>query len=183
MTRARRDERPDEPPELPSGRVRVELDLPHELLRPSSVPVVRQIETWLREQEVEEEGSLLVRVGELLHELGGQGYARVDHWEVDPGGWLPLPEASHAGRFEPVAHLVRALKSPAWSPLSSARSFAVRLTSEDGRRADARVLHRHREREHSVTVDLWGPPPEAELRRTVAALRQRLAPLRVRLSR
>jgi hypothetical protein len=183
MARASRSESDEEPPEPPTGSVRVELDLPHELLRPSSVPVVRQIEAWLHEQEIVEQESLLVRVGELLDELGSQGYSRVDHWEIEPGGWLPLPEASHAGRYEPVAHLLRALKSPAWAPLASARSFAVRLSSGDGRRADARVRHRHREREHSVSVVLWGPPPEPELRRTVAALRSRLAPLRVRVSR
>jgi len=165
------------------GVVRIELDLPHEVLRPSIVPVIRQIRAFLREQEVEEQENLLVRVGELLDELGGLGYSRVDHWEVEPGGWLPLPEATHAGRFEPVGHLLRALKSPAWWPVAEARGFGVRLTSPDGQRADARVLHWHREREHSVTVDLWGPPTEAELHRVVGALRQRFAPLKVRILR
>lgn len=164
-------------------RVRIELDLPHELLRPSIVPVVRQIEAILREQQVEEQENLLVRVGELLDVLGGLGYTRVDHWEAEPGGWLPLPEATHAGRYEPVGHLVNALKSPAWWPVALGRGFGVRLSSPEGRRLDARVLHWHREREHSVTVDLWGPPAAAELRRVTEALRRRLSPLKVRLSR
>jgi len=163
------------------GRVRVELDLPHEILRPSPVPVLRQIEALLREQEIEEHGSLLVRAGELLEALGSLGYHRVDHWEVDPEGWLPLPEASHAGLTEPVGHLLRALQSPSWRFLAESRAFSVRLSSDDGRRADAVVLHLHREREHSITVDLWGPPSKTELREAVARLRSRFSPLKVRL--
>ncbi|HYA11284.1 MAG TPA: hypothetical protein VEH10_06425 [Thermoplasmata archaeon] len=162
-------------------RVRIDLDLPHELLKPSPLPVLRQIAALLREQEVEEQGSVLVRVGELLDELASLGFRRVDHWEVDPGGWLPLPEATHAGLAEPVDHLLRALKSPAWRFLAESRAFSVRLSAEDGRRADAVVLHLHREREHSITVDLWGPPSKTELRETVQRLRRRFSPLKVRL--
>jgi len=163
------------------GRVRVELDLPHELLVPSPVPVLRQIESFLREQEVEEHGSLVLRTGELLDVLSSLGFRRVDHWEVDPGGWLPLPEATHAGRTEPVGHLIHALQSPAWRYLADARAFAVRASSAEGRRVDAVVLHRHREREHSITLDLWGPPSKAELREIVLRLRRRFSPLKVRL--
>jgi len=168
-------------PSRAQERVRLELDLPHEMLLRSPLPVLRQITAFLREQEVEEQGSLLVRSAELLHELGGLGYGRVDHWEVDPGGWLPLPEAAHAGRFEPVEHLLRALRSPAWGYLAQARGFSVRLSADDGRRADARLLRLHRERDHSIVVDLWGPPSGAEIRRTIERLRSRFAPLRVRL--
>ncbi len=163
--------------------VRLELDLPHETLRPSSLPVLRQLTAFLREQEVEEQGSLLLHAAELLDELGRLGYRRVDHWEIDPGGWLPLPEAGHAGPVEPVAHLVRALRNPAWGAFARARSFAVRLSSEDGRRIDAELLHLHRERQHSITLELWDAPGPAEVRRLARALRDRLAPLRVRLRR
>ena len=169
-------------PRSSPGYVRLEMDLPHELLRPSGVPVIRQIEAWLKEQEVEEQGSLLVRAGELLDELGALGYAHVDHWEVEPGGWLPLPEAAHAGKFEPVGHLVRALKSPAWIAVGQARGFGFRLSASNGRRVDARVLRLHREREHSITLDLWGPPSSAEVRRVVSAVRRRFSPLKVRLT-
>ena len=161
------------------GFVRLEMDLPHELLRPSGVPVIRQIESFLREQEVEEHGSLLVRAGELLDELGELGFSRVDHWEVHPGGWLPLPEATHAGKYEPVGHLLRALKSPAWAPLAEARGFAARLSVPEGPRADVRLLRLHREREHSITVDLWGPPRSAEVHRIVEHLRKRFSPLKI----
>jgi hypothetical protein len=170
-------------PEEDEDRVRVELDLPHERLVPSAVPVLRQIESFLREQEVEEEGSLLRRSAALLDELGDLGYSTVDHWEVDPGGWLPLPEAIHRGRIEPVGHLVRALGSPAWAYLAEARAFRVRLSSDHGRRLDADIRHVHRERQHSITLDLWGPPEPRDLHRLVGRLRRRFAPLRVRLSR
>jgi len=186
MARPKRRRKPAEPSgarpaRTLEGRVRIELDLPHERLLPSPVPVLRKIISLLSEQEVEEEGSLLARAAELLHGLGELGYRRVDHWEVDPGGWLPLPEAAHAGRFEPVEHLRRALRSPAWGYLAQARGFSVRLSSDDGLRADARVLRVHREREHSVVLDLWGRPSGAEIRRTVEALRSRFVPLRVRI--
>ncbi len=165
------------------GTVRIELDLPHEILRPSSVPVIRQLEAFLREQEVEEEGSLMVRSAALLDVLGGLGFSRVDHWELDPGGWLPLPEAVHAGRFEPVGHLLRALRSSAWAPFARADGFGARLSSGSGDRVDARLLRRHREREHSITVLLWDAPSAAELKRVVARLRARFHPLKVRLAR
>lgn len=181
MTASKKRAVPDRP-RRQEGRVRVELDLPHELLRPTPVPVLRQLEAFLREQEVEEHDSVLTRVGELLHELASLGFRRVDHWEVEPGGWLPLPEASHAGRIEPVEHLLRALRSPAWRFLAEARSFSVRLSSEDGRRLDAVVLHFHREREHSITLDLWGPPTKQALRETLAHLRRRFSPLKVLLA-
>ncbi len=181
-TRPSRAERPSPPPAA-DGLLRLELDLPHELLKPSSVPLLRQVESWLREQEVEEQGSLLVRAGELLDELGAEGYDRVDHWEVDPGGWLPLPEAEHAGRIEPVGHLVKALRNPAWGVFARARAFSVRLSGDDGRRVDARVLRLHREREHSICLDLWGPTSTAELRRLAGRLRRRFTPLKMRLRR
>jgi hypothetical protein len=173
----RRRPAPDE------GRVRVELDLPHERLRPTSVPLLRQITAFLKEQEVEEEGSLLARSAELLDELSRAGFLRVDHWEVEPGGWLPLPEPSHRGRVEPVAHLVRALRNPAWRVFAAATSFSVRLSSADGRRVDAVVLHRHRERQHSITIDLWGAPSRRELHELAEGLRQRFSPLRLRVAR
>ncbi|HTT16103.1 MAG TPA: hypothetical protein VMH49_01925 [Thermoplasmata archaeon] len=174
--------RPDPPPAA-EGLARLELDLPHELLRPSTVPLVREVERWLHEQQIEEQGSLLVRAAELLQELGAEGYDHVDHWEIDPVGWLPLPEATHEGRLEPVGHLIRALRHPAWGAFARARSFSVRLSASDGRRIDARILRVHREREHSICVDVWGPPATPELRRIAARLRSRFAPLRMRLRR
>ncbi len=172
------------PPRLAEeGFVRIELDLPHELLRPSGLPVLRQIQALLREREIEEEGSVLLRAAELLDVLAEAGYGRVDHWEVVPGGWLPLPEASHRGRIEPVGHLIRALKSRAWAAFAKADGFRVRLSSDREARADAHLLRRHRERQHSITLDLWGPPSGTEVHRLVERLRKRFEPLKTRISR
>jgi hypothetical protein len=165
------------------GFVRIELDLPHELLRPSGLPVLRQLQALLREREIEEEGSVLLRTAELLDLLAEAGYGRVDHWEVVPGGWLPLPEAGHRGRIEPVGHLVRALKSRAWAPFAKADGFRVRLSSDADERADAHVLRLHRERQHSITVDLWGPPSGADVHRLVERMRKRFEPLKTRIWR
>lgn len=183
MPRKRTEKAAEAPAPAPVARVRLELDLPHERLEPSPIPILRQIEALLREQEVEEEGSILQRVAGLLHELGELGYDRVDHWEIDPGGWLPLPEPSHRGRTEPLPHLLRALQSRAWAALSGATAFSLRLADDHDHRADAVVLRRHRERQHSIRIDFWDPPPATRLHALVERLRQRFSPLRVHLQR
>jgi hypothetical protein len=117
-----------------------------------------------------------------LHAFSVRGFSRVDHWEIDPGGWLPLPEPTHASLAEPVGHLIRALQSVVWRRLSSAREFSVRLSGHPRIRADLVVRRVHRERGHSVTVDLRGWVAERELQGLVRALRERLPVLRASVS-
>lgn len=161
--------------------VRLEFDLRHEALAPTRLPFLRQIEDWLKEREVEEHESLVVLAAGMLHALSTLGYRRVDHWEVEPGGWLPLPEATHPGLIEPVGHLIRALTSERWSVLSKARRFAVRLSAPDGRRADAILRRVHREQDHTLTVELKGHIQQREIPRTVKAVRERLSVVRARV--
>jgi hypothetical protein len=162
--------------------VRLEFDLRHESIGGTRIPVVRQIEALLREREVEEHESLVVIAAGLLHALSTLGYRRVDHWEVEPGGWLPLPEDTHPGLVEPVGHLIRALASERWGALSRARRFSVRLSTPDGARADAILRRVHREQDHTLTLELWGKVTEQEVRRTVGAVRERLSVVRATVS-
>lgn len=163
---------------LPYGHVRLEIDLRHELLREPAIPILRQFERLLRERSVVERGDLLRQSAAALHAFSVRGFSRVDHWEIDPGGWLPLPEPTHASLAEPVSHLVRALQSPQWRRFVTAREFSVRLSGHPKMRADLVVRRVHRERGHSVTVDLRGWISERELDALARALRVRLPVLR-----
>ena len=158
----------------PFGHVRFEVDLRHERWDEPDVPVLRQFERLLRERSVVEPGDLLRLSAASLHAFSVRGFTRVDHWEIQPGGWLPLPEPTHATLAEPVGHLVRALESAQWRRLALAREFSVRLSGHAKIRADLVVRRVHRERGHSITVDLRGTIAARELEGLARALRERL---------
>lgn len=162
----------------PFGHVHLEIDLRHERLDEPDVPLLRQFERLLREREVVGPADLLRLSAAAVHAFSGRGFSRVDHWEVQPGGWLPLPEPTHVRLAEPVGHLVRALASPQWHPFATAREFSVRLSGHPKIRADLSVRRVHRERGHAVTVDLRGWISPRDLDGIVRALRERLPVLR-----
>jgi hypothetical protein len=175
----------------PSGRrrgnrrfshVHLEVDLEPEVVREPGLPVVRQMEALLRERQVVEFGDVLRLTAGLLHAFSAQGFSRVDHWEVVPGGWLPLPEPGHDRRTEPVGHLLRALASDAWRKIAEARGFSVRLSGTGTIRADAVVRRIHRERLHSISVDLWGRITSTDVQDLFGSLRTRLPVLRARVT-
>lgn len=160
------------------AHVHLEVDLEPEVIREPGLPVFRQLEALIREREVVEIGDLLRLSAEVLHALASQGFSRVDHWETRPGGWLPLPEASHPQIIEPVGHMLRALKHDRWKRLAGARSFAVRLSGTGPNRADLVVRRVHRERLHTVSLDLRGKWSQTSVRDLVGAIRRRLPVLR-----
>ena len=138
------------------SHVQLELDVEHERYRFERLPLLGPLTSLLREREVESAEDLLQMTGQLLRACTGVGFRRVDHWEARPGGWLPLPEPTHAQLAEPVAHLVRALSDASWAPVGKAHSFAVRLSGPDRLRLDLVVRRVHRERTHAISLDLWG---------------------------
>lgn len=162
----------------PFGRVLLEIDLRHERLDEPNVPVLRQFERLLREREVVGPADLLRLSAAALHGFAARGFRNVDHWEVVPGGWLPLPEPTHKSLAEPVGHLVRALGSAEWQRFASAREFSVRLSGHPKIRADLHVRRVHRERGHSLSVELRGTVSPKEVEGLVRALRERLPILR-----
>jgi hypothetical protein len=162
----------------PFAHVRLEVDLRQEHLARASIPLLTEFEQLLRERTVEEHGDLLRLSAEALHAFAQRGFTRVDHWELQPGGWLPLPEPTHASLAEPLGHLLRALQSDAWRPSAMARTFAVRLSGPARLRADLEVRRVHRERGHSISVDLRGTVTPHDVEGVVRALRQRLPVLR-----
>jgi hypothetical protein len=138
------------------AHVRLELDVEHEGYRTGAVSFLEPLTSLLHEREIESAEDLLQMVGELFQALGSAGFKRVDHWEARPGGWLPLPEATHATLAEPITHLERALAHPAWAAVGKAHSFAVRLSGPERLRLDVVVRRVHRERLHAVSLELWG---------------------------
>lgn len=162
----------------PFSHIHLEVDLAPEVVREPGLPVFRQVEALLREREVVEVGDLLRLTAGVLHAFSATGFRHVDHWEVEPGGWLPLPEASHRKIEEPVGHFLRALASDGWKGLSARRAFSVRVSGLKDVRADFVARRIHRERRHSLSVDLWGTISPALVKDLVGALHQRLQVLR-----
>ncbi|HKN06529.1 MAG TPA: hypothetical protein VJ021_02840 [Thermoplasmata archaeon] len=161
------------------GFVRLEVDLVHEAFRRQGLPFVHRLESIFREREVVEVEGLLRLTAAILHALAARGFSRVDHWEVRPGGWLPLPEPAHEKLTEPVGHLLNALRSEAWKRVANARAFALRLSGSSDLRADVTVRRVHRERGHAITLELFGPLSERDLEGMVRELREDLAVARV----
>jgi len=158
----------------PYSHVHLEVDLAPELVRAPGLPVFRQVEALLREREVIEVGDLLRLTGGVLHAFSEFGFRRVDHWEVDPGGWLPLPEPSHKRLEEPVGHFLRALASEDWKGLGARRSFSVRVSGLRNLRADFVARRLHRERRHALSIDLWGTVSAGQVKDLVGHLHRRL---------
>ena len=163
------------------AHVRLEIDLVPERVRDPGLPVFDRLEALLKEREVVEVGDLLRLTGRVLHAFGAVGFARVDHWEVDPGGWLALPEATHARLEEPIGHLLRALEDDHWKGLAARRGFSVRLSGRPPYRADVEVRWRHRERRHALSVDLRGTITPPDVRSIVGAVRDRVPLLRAQV--
>jgi hypothetical protein len=166
----------------PMSHVVLEVDLRHERFDAPTIPVLQQFERLFHERSVVEEADLLRLTAGALHAFSSCGYNRVDHWEMTPGGWLPLPEATHRTLAEPVGHLLRALTSDAWQPYARAREFAVRLSGPPRSRADLVVRRVHRERGHSISIELHGIVVERDLTGLVRALRERVPVLRSRVA-
>jgi hypothetical protein len=166
----------------PYAHVHLEIDLQPEIVRMPTHAIFDRLEALLKEREVVEIGGLLRLTAGALHAFAGLGFRRVDHWEVDPGGWLPLPEPSHAQLAEPLGHLLQALEDPSWKGLAARRGFSVRLSGPGTYRADLEVRRLHRERRHSISIDLRGRFPKSTVQDVVDALRRRLPVLRAAVS-
>jgi hypothetical protein len=138
-------------------------------------PFLQRLESVLSEKELVESADLLRLAGATLHAFAARRFRWIDHWEVQPGGWLPLPERkSHRAPEEPVGELLKALESGTWAPAAKARSFAVRLSDRSGNRADIVVRRVHRRRRHALSLDLWGRWTNATIDDVTGSLSTRL---------
>ena len=160
--------------------MRLDIDLVHEAFQRGGRAWLHRLEAIFREREVVEVEGLLRLVARMLEALAPHGFSRVDHWEVHPGGWLPLPEPAHERLTEPVGHLLNALRSDAWKRISGARAFSVRLSGSGEVRADLTVRRVHREHGHGATIELYGPITERDLASIERSLRNQVSIVRLR---
>lgn len=160
----------------PYTHVHLEIDLRPESLGAERSAIVRRIETALKEREVEEASDLLKLTGAVLHGFSAVGFLRVFHWESEPGGWLPLP-TGRSGPETPLGQFLRALDSPAWKEVASARSISLRLGAQGNLHADVVIRRLHRERRHSISLDLRGLFRASTVHDVVGSLHERI-PLR-----
>jgi hypothetical protein len=168
----------------PYTHVHLEVDLTAEPPNPGGVPLLEKLAGLLRERKVVEHGTLILMAAATLHALAARQFRRVDHWEVSPGGWLPPPLA-RKGRDapEPVGDLVATLESGAWALVGNARSFSARLSDFSGARVDVTVRRVHRERRHTLTLDLWGRWTKEAVEGLVSSLAERLPVVRSTMTR
>ncbi|MGI0131917.1 MAG: hypothetical protein ACREDK_02290 [Thermoplasmata archaeon] len=158
----------------PLRHVHLEVDLTPGSERTSNLPVLREIEDALREAEVQELGSLISLTGGALHGFAAAGYRQVDHWEIRPGGWLPLHHLPKGPQAVGVGLLLEAMKLRNWDKVEKAREFAGRLSGPGGRRLEFILRRVHRERRHSLSIDLFEPGTVEHVREVVAALSRHL---------
>lgn len=159
----------------PYRHAHVEIDLAAEPQDPAGVPLLERLAALLKERKVVEKGSLIMMTAALLHALAARQFHRVSHWEVVPGGELPLPPGRTDDQpGEPVGDLIDALEGGGWSKVGKARSFSVQLSGPSGARADVTIRRVHRERRHAVTLDLRGTWTKATVQDVVDSIASRL---------
>jgi hypothetical protein len=137
------------------NHVQFEFDLASKPTYTAGVPLLERLARHLKERRIVERGTLVQLTAATLHALTSQGFRRVDHWEIEPGGWLPLPAPlKDPGAEEPVADLLELLESSTGSSIASARSFSARMSDFSGGRAEVIVRRVHRFR-HALTLKVW----------------------------
>ncbi len=148
------------------------------------VPGLEALESLLKERKVAEPDGLASLAARALHALRARGVRRVDHWEIAPGGWLPLPDAAGAGGADAASDddLLTALEQARRRASAPARSFSARL-SGDGQRVDLVVRRVHRERTPAVTLELRGEWTKGSIDELRGALAARLPVGRITMTR
>jgi hypothetical protein len=141
----------------PYRHAHLEIDLAGGAKATEGAPLLGRLEAFLSEKRIVEAADLLRLTAATLHALSSVRFRWIDHWEVEPGGWLPPPaRRSHRTAGTPVGDLLTALESGGWAPIAKARSFSVRLSDRRGNHADVVVRRVHRQRRHALSLDLWG---------------------------
>ncbi|MHB8351597.1 MAG: hypothetical protein ACYDFT_02745 [Thermoplasmata archaeon] len=160
----------------PYSHVHIEIDLSDPSARTDDGSLLERLETLLSERKIVE-GSNIVRLAAgTLHALSARRFRWIDHWEIEPGGWLPLPVRGSGAPSseEPVGHLLVAIESGMWNPAAEALKFSVRISDRRGNHVDAIVRRVHRQRRHALSLDLRGSWTKATVDALTASLASRL---------
>lgn len=132
-----------------------------------------EIEEWLGARKLRSSGELLRSVAGTLHAMASIGLKWVDHWEVTPGGWLPLPRSSRGPQVS-SRDLLDAFEGDQEESLRRARALKLRLSGPTGFRVDAEI-HRARLRSGTfIRLGFAGHIPSDQLSHILDALRSRL---------
>jgi hypothetical protein len=159
----------------PYQHVRYVFDLATQPGQPIDHPTAEALRRVVDRKQLEAGSDMVHLAAAALHAMSARQFRWIDHWEVRPGGWLPLPDRKNrTGDEEPIGNLVDALESDAWAPAARARSFSVRLTDHAGDRADIVLRRVPRLGRHSITLDLWGHWTRESAGEVVASLSSRL---------
>jgi hypothetical protein len=165
------------------NHVQFEFELAPKPTNASGVPLLERLAHRLKEWRIVEQGSLVELAAATLHALSSQGFRRVDHWEIDPGGWLPLPtRLKHPDEEEPVGRLLDLLEGGTRSSFASARSFSARLSDFSGGRADVIVRRVHRLRP-ALTLKVWRTMTKVQVEDLKGAIDRWLPVVRSTLTR
>ncbi len=161
-------------PARPYAHVHLEIDLRSAVVQDSGRTGVRRVEALLRERPVVETSDLRPTVARLLHGLASSGFSRVDRWTVEPGGEQAVPGAIDDPSQAPIGAVRRAVEGAAGESVRSARRLRLELEGSGGNRAEVVVRRLHRERRHTLSLDLRGQWAHAAVKDVVSALRERL---------
>ncbi len=126
---------------------------------------------------------LLSLVAATLHALSARHFRWVDHWELQPHGWLPLPPGDGPGAREPVGQLLALLADDAAPSTEGATGFSARLSDTGGGRADLVLRSRRRSGRGAITLDLYGSWTSVDLASLRGAFEDRLPVAEFRLDR
>ncbi len=170
-------------PKRPYAHARLEIDLSPDPAADLHPGWIDRLEGVLPENKIVEGADVLRLASRALHAFSAEGFRQVDHWETEPGGWLPIgPPPSGGGEPEPLGTLLRELDRDHWDSIKKARVLSFRLSHPGGNRADVVVRRVHRRR-HALTIDLWGRWEREHVRALAAALTVRMAVRKVTLTR
>ncbi|HUI38243.1 MAG TPA: hypothetical protein VLY85_01275, partial [Thermoplasmata archaeon] len=123
-------------------------------------------------------GDLLTLTARTLHGFSAAGYRDILHWEVRPGGWLPLHALRRAPSRATVGRLLASLELKEWANVRGARAFAARMRGPGDRQLEFLLRWKHRERRHSLSLDLYGSLTREHVHAVIAALGRHLPILR-----
>jgi hypothetical protein len=126
---------------------------------------------------------LLALAAATLHAFSSRGFRWIDHWEVAPHGWLPLPGEGDRKSRESLGQLLTLLRDGGTTRFEGATSFAARLSDTGGGRADIVLRSRRRSGRNALTMDLYGTWSQSDLAALHSALAGRLPVEKVRLDR
>jgi len=139
----------------PYSHVRYEIDLNSDPAQQVKHPWMEELKEVIERKKLEEGGDLVHLTAATLHGMAARRFKWIDHWEVHPGGWLPLSSHKDEGE-EAIGPLLSALESDQCPPVDKAKEFSVRLSDHAGDRADVTVRRPPHVGHHSITLDLWG---------------------------